>query len=93
MPSESASSRANPFDDSSRASAAGRAEARDAPRRAAVGDPGDQRRLRPGDDEVGPVVVERRESATQANVVAVAPARPRDRLLPPARADDDDAHD
>ena len=71
----------------------GRAEARDALLRAAVGDAGHERRLRPRDDEVGPLVVGVRDVGDQTHVVAVPPARPGDRVLPPARADDDDAHD
>ena len=62
-------------------------------RRAPVGGTGDERRLRAGDHEV-----ERGRgrasstSPTSVDVVAVAPARPGDRLLAPTAADDRDPH-
>ena len=70
-----------------------RAEARHAPLGAAVGDAGDERGLGPGDHEVAASWSARSSTRRdQRHVVAVAPAGPGDRLLPPAAADDGDPH-
>ena len=70
----------------------GRPEARHAALGAAVGGAGDERGLGPGDHEVDVVAVDVVDAVDQRDVVAVAPAGPGDRLLAPAAADDDDAH-
>ena len=92
MPSDVASSRAQPFDASSRARSADgpkQGMSRSAQR---VGDAGDERGLGPGDHEVGFVAGEVVDVPEQRHLVAVAAAGPGDRLLPPAGADDGDPH-
>ena len=59
---------------------------------ALVGDAGDERGLRPDDDEVEMRYVERAQFGRDADVVPVPGAGPGDRLLPPTAADDVDAH-
>ena len=69
-----------------------RPEARHAGRHAAIGCPGDERRLGAGDHEVGRRQVDGVEIRRDDDVVAVAPAGPGDRLLPAAAAEHDHAH-
>ena len=68
------------------------AEARDSTLRALVGDSGHERCLRAGDHQVGPGFVGAWKLWKEGHFVAMSPARPGDRVLPPAGPDDDDLH-
>ena len=59
------------------------------PRRALVGGSGDECGFGPGDHEVDVVGSQLVDRGTELDVVSVASARPPDRLLAPATADDD----
>ncbi len=92
MPSESASSRAYDFDDSSRASAAVGPK-QGTPRRAhSSATPSTSAALRAGEDEVGVGGVGIAQLRSEPYVVPVVAAGPGDRLLAPAAPDHQDPH-